>query len=118
MSTRVYSTCESFFCFKGSGAHRDLPSSPPRPSPDPAATAIATAASLIGLTSATAAPAAAPGAAVTFTSQPATAQLVAHYTVSPTAGANVAPASARSEEHTSELQSRLHLVCRLLLENK
>src|SRR2546422_7201019 len=24
--------------------------------------------------------------------------------------------SARSEEHTSELQSRLHLVCRLLLE--
>src|SRR2546422_1719870 len=30
-----------------------------------------------------------------------------------------APASgARSEEHTSELQSRLHLVCRLLLEKK
>src|SRR5256884_1130919 len=25
-------------------------------------------------------------------------------------------ASSRSEEHTSELQSRLHLVCRLLLE--
>src|SRR4030042_4112539 len=25
--------------------------------------------------------------------------------------------SRRSEEHTSELQSRLHLVCRLLLEN-
>src|SRR2546422_6731274 len=33
----------------------------------------------------------------------------------PTAG--VQP-SARSEEHTSELQSRLHLVCRLLLEKK
>src|SRR3989449_3206089 len=34
----------------------------------------------------------------------------------------VAPSSprcwARSEEHTSELQSRLHLVCRLLLEKK
>src|SRR2546422_4822596 len=30
-----------------------------------------------------------------------------------------APGSrARSEEHTSELQSRLHLVCRLLLEKK
>src|SRR5205809_7250029 len=31
-----------------------------------------------------------------------------------------APPSARgrSEEHTSELQSRLHLVCRLLLEKK
>src|SRR2546429_2085142 len=28
------------------------------------------------------------------------------------------PASFRSEEHTSELQSRLHLVCRLLLEKK
>src|SRR3989449_7907849 len=27
-------------------------------------------------------------------------------------------ADARSEEHTSELQSRLHLVCRLLLEKK
>src|SRR5687768_18349758 len=28
------------------------------------------------------------------------------------------PAKTRSEEHTSELQSRLHLVCRLLLEKK
>src|SRR2546429_6524857 len=28
------------------------------------------------------------------------------------------PMPARSEEHTSELQSRLHLVCRLLLEKK
>src|SRR2546422_6997154 len=27
-------------------------------------------------------------------------------------------AGLRSEEHTSELQSRLHLVCRLLLEKK
>ena len=27
-------------------------------------------------------------------------------------------AGYRSEEHTSELQSRLHLVCRLLLEKK
>src|SRR2546429_2750160 len=27
-------------------------------------------------------------------------------------------AKKRSEEHTSELQSRLHLVCRLLLEKK
>src|SRR2546422_8125571 len=33
--------------------------------------------------------------------------------------ANVCPPSCcRSEEHTSELQSRLHLVCRLLLEKK
>src|SRR2546429_3720785 len=28
------------------------------------------------------------------------------------------PTTSRSEEHTSELQSRLHLVCRLLLEKK
>src|SRR2546429_3321354 len=28
------------------------------------------------------------------------------------------PLASRSEEHTSELQSRLHLVCRLLLEKK
>src|SRR2546422_6506061 len=28
------------------------------------------------------------------------------------------PFARRSEEHTSELQSRLHLVCRLLLEKK
>src|SRR2546422_1887929 len=35
------------------------------------------------------------------------------------AGARIPPATiGRSEEHTSELQSRLHLVCRLLLEKK
>src|SRR3989449_10594316 len=32
--------------------------------------------------------------------------------------AAVPPGRDRSEEHTSELQSRLHLVCRLLLEKK
>src|SRR2546429_8387764 len=31
---------------------------------------------------------------------------------------SAAPRRTRSEEHTSELQSRLHLVCRLLLEKK
>src|SRR2546429_3649051 len=30
----------------------------------------------------------------------------------------ISTAEERSEEHTSELQSRLHLVCRLLLEKK
>src|SRR2546422_7457809 len=30
----------------------------------------------------------------------------------------ISDARVRSEEHTSELQSRLHLVCRLLLEKK
>src|SRR2546425_5132809 len=33
-------------------------------------------------------------------------------------GANVMSPSARSEEHTSELQSLAYLVCRLLLEKK
>src|SRR3989442_4817957 len=32
--------------------------------------------------------------------------------------AQLRPARVRSEEHTSELQSRPHLVCRLLLEKK
>src|SRR6266436_10290524 len=36
----------------------------------------------------------------------------------PCASARSRPLSSRSEEHTSELQSRLHLVCRLLLEKK
>src|SRR5258707_9291585 len=34
------------------------------------------------------------------------------------AGSPGQPARARSEEHTSELQSRQYLVCRLLLEKK
>src|SRR2546422_8524906 len=36
----------------------------------------------------------------------------------PVLGARCAFRRVRSEEHTSELQSRLHLVCRLLLEKK
>ena len=36
----------------------------------------------------------------------------------PTPRGRAASFAARSEEHTSELQSRLHLVCRLLLEKK
>src|SRR5687768_17870495 len=43
-------------------------------------------------------------------------------TIQDTSGARIPGASVavtnRSEEHTSELQSRLHLVCRLLLEKK
>src|SRR2546422_3702759 len=39
-------------------------------------------------------------------------------TVSPLARPSSSAQRARSEEHTSELQSRLHLVCRLLLEKK
>src|SRR2546429_4222231 len=39
-----------------------------------------------------------------------------HHTVRKTVG--MRKDAVRSEEHTSELQSRLHLVCRLLLEKK
>src|SRR5690625_5496074 len=38
--------------------------------------------------------------------------------LSPSSGTIVKNGSIRSEEHTSELQSRGHLVCRLLLEKK
>src|SRR5690625_7011650 len=38
--------------------------------------------------------------------------------VFPATGIVMVPPVARSEEHTSELQSRGHLVCRLLLEKK
>src|SRR6266487_937661 len=37
---------------------------------------------------------------------------------SPPARSGAPPLSSRSEEHTSELQSPVHLVCRLLLEKK
>src|SRR2546422_3478850 len=37
---------------------------------------------------------------------------------SPERGGDTVSSHGRSEEHTSELQSRLHLVCRLLLEKK
>src|SRR6266550_9277005 len=44
---------------------------------------------------------------------------VGHLSPQPEAAARpVRPRSPRSEEHTSELQSRLHLVCRLLPEKK
>src|SRR3712207_7642759 len=36
----------------------------------------------------------------------------------PVAGVWTGPSESRSEEHTSELQSRQYLVCRLLLEKK
>src|SRR5438105_15315428 len=42
-----------------------------------------------------------------------------HHEVTPVVGASARrPLAVRSEEHTSELQSRVDLVCRLLLEKK
>src|SRR2546422_6754596 len=45
-------------------------------------------------------------------------QAAAGERVEPRAVGREEQADRRSEEHTSELQSRLHLVCRLLLEKK
>src|SRR3712207_7612919 len=41
-----------------------------------------------------------------------------HHRVRPAALPSTRPPAPRSEEHTSELQSRQYLVCRLLLEKK
>src|SRR3712207_8141393 len=50
-------------------------------------------------------------------SRPGSPQTSAQVRMAP--AASIAPmASSRSEEHTSELQSRQYLVCRLLLEKK
>src|SRR2546429_2425161 len=44
--------------------------------------------------------------------------IAAHHRVARRGPGKNEPGIIRSEEHTSELQSRLHLVCRLLLEKK
>src|SRR5689334_24510227 len=41
-----------------------------------------------------------------------------HHESDTSGGYHAVSASGRSEEHTSELQSQFHLVCRLLLEKK
>src|SRR2546422_2895943 len=45
-------------------------------------------------------------------------RMAATPSIMPTKGWLTSAFMRRSEEHTSELQSRLHLVCRLLLEKK
>src|SRR2546429_4571887 len=50
--------------------------------------------------------------------QPRNSSIMAEERTEPNGLATPFPAIWRSEEHTSELQSRLHLVCRLLLEKK
>src|SRR3712207_7905648 len=51
-------------------------------------------------------------------SQPSSAALVNPYTSDARPSVTTIAPSSRSEEHTSELQSRQYLVCRLLLEKK
>src|SRR2546422_1151399 len=58
-------------------------------------------------------------AIVSYTKHQPQVQLIALTTQGRSAaGRAIFGSVARSEEHTSELQSRLHLVCRLLLEKK
>src|SRR2546422_5783823 len=62
-----------------------------------------------------------PSACATASRAPCGPCVAAHTSALPsryTASAAGGSIEARSEEHTSELQSRLHLVCRLLLEKK
>src|SRR5690606_41364060 len=92
--------------FPGDGVHRDLHSFPTRRSSDPAAEACTSARSCPFGTSLSLAPVASP-----FSTAP-----VEPGSAAPSSG--TCSSAARSEEHTSELQSRENLVCRLLLEKK
>src|SRR5687768_18222180 len=88
------------FFFSCSGAHRDLHSFPTRRSSDLSASPPI------------------PGTAV-GSGAPAASLTMAEIAPRSVRGLSTARATRnRSEEHTSELQSRLHLVCRLLLEKK
>src|SRR2546426_5538404 len=55
---------------------------------------------------------------IVYTSADSVFQVAAHEEIVPLAELNRACEVARSEEHTSELQSPCNLVCRLLLEKK
>src|SRR5205809_4239004 len=78
-----------FFFFEGYGDHRDLHSFPTRRSSD-----------------------------LTVVPDHLRGRLVAISSMFFLGGPYLGQVESRSEEHTSELQSRLHLVCRLLLEKK
>src|SRR2546429_8107607 len=55
---------------------------------------------------------------ITPASAPAKPRRIPLSDACPTTPGEISGGRWRSEEHTSELQSRLHLVCRLLLEKK
>src|SRR5439155_12973309 len=106
-STELLSICYTFSFFKRSGPLRDLHSFPTRRSSDLARcgmTSRVVSLSVVLL-------------AVAGT---ASAQSIPIQTVPlvPADQFDIFPSLTRSEEHTSELQSRGHLVCRPLLEKK
>src|SRR2546429_5388665 len=69
-------------------------------------------------TPAASSPAASPSDSPAQTSPAQTSPSTPDQSSSAQGSASAASQDGRSEEHTSELQSRLHLVCRLLLEKK
>src|SRR5689334_24843353 len=98
--TASHSSCCASFFFYSSGNHRDLHSFPTRRSSDLGGTAYQTD---IGMT----------GPYDSVIGVDKDIILRRFLTALP-----VRMEAARSEEHTSELQSQFHLVCRLLLEKK
>src|SRR5690606_41721258 len=101
---RTCSTCSSLFLFSSSASHRALPSFPTRRSSD--------------LTACGAYPPHATASAHGGLRCPRQGMANFARRAGGHAGSRGAFHVARSEEHTSELQSRENLVCRLLLEKK
>src|SRR3712207_8458024 len=93
------------FFFYGYGGHRDLLSFPTRRSSDLATGSTTTVVAVPASTRRT------PYSITARTPSPRSTVVVTPRSASPTS-------SSRSEEHTSELQSRQYIVCRLLLEKK
>src|SRR5260370_23843995 len=107
----------SFFFFKGSGTPRDLPFFPTRPSSDLTRQPVSASATPA------ASPASPPPITITLFKDilfrvAAEARLGDEHHFFCFGKTNENILEKRSEEHTSELQSHLNLVCRLLLEKK
>src|SRR5690606_42059680 len=102
----------SFFCYC-SGVHRARHSFPTRRSSDLSASALLTPSLIVDGAPSTASLASLRPRPVIARTALITATLLAPKLVSTTSNSVF-----RSEEHTSELQSRENLVCRLLLEKK
>src|SRR3712207_8121009 len=101
------------FFFEGYGDHRDLPSFPTRRSSD-----LASSAREVPVSGSSSARVETLRPTPTTTAPlPTSARMPASF-APPAASRSLGHFSERSEEHTSELQSRQYLVCRLLLEKK
>src|SRR5207249_8776026 len=107
--------CVSLFFFSCHGAHRDLHSFPTRRSSDLCDTSRRHRRGSLGTTGRRCS---ASLVALLVLAQPDSALKPATISAWPASWRDGASQCCRSEEHTSELQSRFDLVCRLLLEKK